>query len=66
MYKKIKISPTEYSDNTIKRISDKASIPFEDGNRDYEEYKRWCDGYELIDNEWVKTSEGNEPEPADE
>ncbi len=35
---------------SIKRLSDGASIPFADGNRDYEEYKQWL-------------SEGNTPEP---
>lgn len=35
---------------SIKRLSDGASIPFADGNRDYEEYKQWL-------------SEGNIPEP---
>jgi hypothetical protein len=34
----------------VKRLSDGASIPFADGNRDYEEYKQWL-------------SEGNTPEP---
>lgn len=42
------------------------AIPFDENNAQYQEYLKWCDGYELIDNEWVKTSEGNEPEPADE
>ena len=36
--------------NLIKRLSDGASIPFADGNRDYEEYKQWL-------------AEGNTPEP---
>jgi hypothetical protein len=34
----------------VKRLADSASIPFADGNRDYEEYKQWL-------------SEGNTPEP---
>ena len=47
-------------------------IPFEVGNRDYELYLKWLDGYEQQFNveeqkiEWVKTSDGNTPEPADE
>ena len=47
-------------------------IPFEVGNRDYELYLKWLDGYELqynaetTMNEWVKTSDGNTPLPADE
>lgn len=36
--------------NSVTRLSDGASIPFADGNRDYEEYKQWL-------------SEGNTPEP---
>lgn len=36
--------------NSIKRLSDGASIPFADGNIDYEEYKQWL-------------LEGNTPEP---
>ena len=35
---------------SIKRLSDGASIPFADGNTDYEEYKQWL-------------AEGNTPEP---
>lgn len=27
--------------NSVKRLSDGASIPFADGNKDYEEYKQW-------------------------
>jgi len=36
--------------NGVKRLSDGASIPFANGNRDYEEFKQWL-------------SEGNTPEP---
>jgi len=36
--------------NSVTRLSDWASIPFTNGNRDYEEYKQWL-------------SEGNIPEP---
>ena len=36
--------------NSVTRLSDGASIPFADGNRDYEEYKQWI-------------LEGNTPEP---
>ena len=36
--------------NSVQRLSDGASIPFANGNRDYEEYNQWL-------------SEGNTPEP---
>ena len=48
------------------------SIPFVSNNTDYQEYLKWIDGYEKEWNpetklfDWVKTSEGNEPLPADE
>lgn len=36
--------------NSVKRLADGATIPFANGNRDYEEYKLWLE-------------EGNTPEP---
>jgi hypothetical protein len=39
------------SETTIKRDEDSAFIPFDPGNRDYQEYLAWLD-------------EGNEPTPA--
>lgn len=36
---------------TVKRMADNASIPFDGGNRDYQEYLAWL-------------AEGNEPDPA--
>lgn len=38
--------------NMVIRLSDMATIPFEPGNRDYQEYLGWL-------------AAGNEPEPAD-
>jgi hypothetical protein len=52
--------------------SDGWSISFTPANIDYQEYLKWVDGYEkqfnreTLVSEWVKTSEGNTPEPADE
>lgn len=69
MYKlhKEQTSPNVYGEvDYIIRLSDNSFIPLDNANRHYQEYLKWCDGYELINNEWVKTSEGNTPEPADE
>ena len=51
------------SRDTILRLADNAFIPAAPGNRDYQEYLQWIDGYELQGMEWVKTSEGNTPLP---
>lgn len=48
------------------RLSDDANIPFVEGNRDYQTYLKWLDGYELQDTGWVKTSDSNTPEPTDQ
>jgi hypothetical protein len=39
--------------NSVIRIEDNAFIPFDEMNRDYQEFVRWCE-------------QGNTPEPADE
>jgi hypothetical protein len=43
-----------------------AFIPMIEENADYQTYLKWLDGYELSGHEWIKTSEGNTPEPAEE
>jgi len=50
MYKEIKDDDTLIG---IKRLSDRANIPLDPANTDYQEYLAWL-------------AEGNEPEPADE
>ena len=57
--------------HTIKRLTDNAWIPDDAGNIDYQAYLKWLDGYEYqmtgpAKYEWVKTSDGNTPLPADE
>jgi len=37
----------------VKRVADNAFIPFDEGNRDYQEYKQWL-------------ADGNEPDPPGE
>jgi hypothetical protein len=51
---------------SVQRLSDNAFIPFDPANTDYQAYLKWLDGYENINGEWVKTSDSNTPEPADE
>ena len=64
MYQQVNL-PTGAT-GTIKRLSDNAFIPFDPANTDYQKYLKWIDGYEYIDGQWVKTSDGNTPLPADE
>jgi hypothetical protein len=71
MYKLFKLFPSDEIKHVL-RLSDNMSIPFDSNNPDYQEYLKWIDGYEhQYDNEtrafqWVKTSNGNTPLPADE
>ena len=53
MYTQIKNLNGTLSTTMIKRNIDKASIPFEPANTDYQEYLKWLE-------------EGNTPLPADE
>lgn len=53
MYKQIRLSDGTLLTNSIRRVSDSATIPFDPANVDYQEYLKWLE-------------EGNEPLPADE
>lgn len=65
MYKLV-FKPETTEIQSVKRLSDGAFIPYDSANADYQQYLKWLDGYELQGTEWVKTSEGNTPEPADQ
>ena len=53
MYKEIKTYEGNIAVNMIYRIVDKATIPFDPANTDYQQYLAWLEA-------------GNTPEPADE
>ena len=53
MYKQYKNINNETVTNAIIRVSDGSTIPFAEGNIDYQEYLKWL-------------AEGNTPLPADE
>jgi hypothetical protein len=53
MYKLITFGTQEEPRQTLVRIADNTSIPFDPDNTDYQAYLKWLE-------------EGNTPEPADE
>lgn len=53
MYKLYPTIPQIGKVNSVQRLSDGASVPFDPSNTDYQEYQQWL-------------AEGNTPEPADE
>jgi hypothetical protein len=52
MYQKFKTDPIFGEPQSVRRLSDGASIPFDPDNTDYQAYLKWL-------------AEGNEPEPAE-
>jgi hypothetical protein len=52
MYKLLPNDITEHPSNAVKRMTDNVFIPFDEANKDYQEYLEWL-------------AEGNTPEPAD-
>jgi hypothetical protein len=73
LYQQVKINLKDEIDNTkIKRLSDGAMIPADERNKDWQAYLKWLGGYEAQFNsqthqiDWIKTSDGNTPLPADE
>ena len=52
------------SDSLVRDLTSGAVI--NTSTTDYQNYLKWLDGYELQGRDWVKTSNGNTPEPADE
>jgi hypothetical protein len=53
MYKQIKNIDGSTNNHSIQHMETTKFIPFDEGNKDYQEYLKWL-------------AEGNTPEPADE
>ena len=72
MYKLLIDPITKIENKMIHRLTDNTFIPFDLANSDYQAYLKWLGGYEAQFNsqthqiDWVKTSDGNTPLPADE
>jgi hypothetical protein len=52
-------------DHLVFKIDEQLWIPTDPNNGHYQKYLKWLDGYEIVGREWVKTSDGNQPLPAD-
>ena len=50
---------------SILHIGTNTTIPIDENNSDYQIYLKWLDGYEQTLTGLVKTSDGNQPLPAD-
>jgi len=66
MYKLTKPFNEEVRTIIWQKDNEMMCIPVDENNIDYQKYLKWLDGYELVGLEWVKTSDSNEPLPADE
>ena len=70
-YKLCKPFPPSNEVTMVRLNETNTFIPFDLNNIDYRAYLKWLDGYEYqmtgpTKYEWVKTSNGNTPLPADE
>ena len=70
MYKLSK-NPITNEVTAILQLNPWLLISMDENNPEYQKYLKWLDGYELqmtgpAKYEWVKTSAGNTPLPADE
>jgi len=70
MYKLSK-NPITTEVTAILQLNPWLLISMDENNPEYQKYLKWLDGYELqmtgpAKYEWVKTSNGNTPLPADE